>query len=71
MRLIPKLRLRTRGLLDGTIRFAGDDVVKVKILPIYKIMLHSRGQYLAHFNQSERAAAAFGEAQLFDPQNVP
>ena len=58
--------LQTRGLTDGTIRFAGDDVVKVKILPIYKVMLQSRGQYLAHFHQPERAAAAFEEAKRFE-----
>jgi hypothetical protein len=28
--------LQTRGLIDGTIRFADDDVVKLKVLPIYK-----------------------------------
>ena len=58
--------LQTRGLTDGTIRFAGDDVVKLKILPIYKVMLQSRGQYLAHFHQPERAAAAFEEAKRFE-----
>jgi len=62
-------RLQTRGLIDGTIRFAEDDVVMAKVLPIYKVMLQSRGQYLAHFNQPERAMAAFEEAQRFDPNN--
>jgi hypothetical protein len=63
-------RLQTRGLIDGTTRFAEDDVVKTKVLPIYKVMLQSRGQYLAHFKQQERATAAFEEARRFDPQNV-
>jgi hypothetical protein len=63
-------RLQTRGLIDGTIRFAEDDVVRAKVLPIYKVMWQSRGQYLAHFSQPERAAAAFEEARRFDPQNV-
>jgi hypothetical protein len=58
--------LQTRGLIDGTIRFADDDVVKLKVLPIYKVMLQSRGQYLAHFHQPERAAAAFEEAKRFE-----
>ena len=58
-------RLQTRGLIDGTIRFADDDVVKVKVLLAYKAMMQSRGQYLAHFNQQERAAAAFEEARRF------
>jgi hypothetical protein len=61
-------RLQTRGLIDGAIRFAEDDVVKVKVLPIYKAMMQSRGKYLAHFNQRERAAAAFEEARRFDPE---
>ena len=58
--------LQTRGLTDGAIRFADDDVVKLKVLPIYKIMLQSRGQYLAHFHHSERANAAFEEAKRFE-----
>lgn len=58
--------LQTRGLIDGTIRFAEDDVVKLKVLPIYKAMLQSRGQYLAHFHQQERANAAFEEAKRFE-----
>ena len=58
--------LQTRGLNDGTIRFADDDVVKLKLLPTYKVMLVSRGQYLAHFHQQERAAAAFDEAKRFE-----
>ena len=61
-----ELRLQTRGLIDGTIRFADDDVVKLKILPIYKMMLQSRGQYLVHFHQSEHANAAFEEAKRFE-----
>jgi hypothetical protein len=58
--------LQTRGLIDETIRFAEDDVVKLKVLPIYKVMLQSRGQYLAHFYQQERANAAFEEAKRFE-----
>jgi len=61
-----ELQLQTRGLIDGTIRFADDDVVKLKILPIYKVMLQSRGQYLAHFHQPERANAAFEKAKRFE-----
>jgi hypothetical protein len=61
-----ELHLQTRGLIDGTIRFADDDVVKLKVLPMYKVMLQSRGQYLAHFHQVERAATAFEEAKRFE-----
>ena len=62
-----ELRLQTRGLIDGAIRFAEGDPVKVKVLPVYKAMMQSRGQYLATFNQQERAAAAFEESRRFDP----
>jgi hypothetical protein len=62
-----ELSLQTRGLIDGAIRFAEDDAVKVKVLPVYKGMMQSRGQYLATFNQQERAAVAFEEARRFDP----
>lgn len=57
--------LQTRGLIDGTMRFAKDDVVKVKVIPTYKAMFENRGRYLAHFNQRQRAAAAFYEAHRF------
>jgi len=60
-------RLQTRGLVDGTIRFAEDDAVKLKVVPVYKAMMLSRGQYLTTFNQQERAAAAFEEARRFGP----
>ena len=63
-------RLQTRGLTDGTIRFAENDVVRAKVLPIYKAMWQSRGQYLTHFNLPERAAAAFEQERRFDPQHV-
>jgi hypothetical protein len=58
--------LQTRGLIDGTIRFADDDVVKLKVLPTYKVMLQSRAQYLAHFHQQERANAALEKAKRFE-----
>ena len=60
-------RLQTRGLNDGTIKFEKTDVVSMKVLPVYKVMLVNRGRYLAHFNRHERAIAAFKEALAFDP----
>jgi len=59
--------LRMRGLADGTVRFAKDDVVNVKILPAYTRMLTNRGRYLALFNQHEPAILAFKEALAIDP----
>jgi hypothetical protein len=57
--------LQTRGLIDGTLRFAEDDVVKLKVVPAYKAMFENRGRYLEHFNRRQRAAAAFYEAHRF------
>ena len=58
--------LQTRGLVDGTIQFAQDDVVAVKVLPSYKAMFDARGYYLDHFNQKERARTAFEQAKRFE-----
>jgi len=63
----PDPHLRMRGLADGTVRFAKDDVANVKILPAYTRMLTNRGKYLALFNQHERAILAFKEALALDP----
>jgi hypothetical protein len=67
----PEVRLQTRGLADGTLRFEKDDVVKIKILPAYARMLTNRGRYLELFNQHDRAAAAFREALALDPGLPP
>ena len=45
-RLPPAVPLETRGLFDGTIRFEPDDVVTVKVRPVYLAMIASRGAYL-------------------------
>jgi tetratricopeptide (TPR) repeat protein len=66
----PDPHFRTRGLADGTVRFADDDVVKLKILPAYIRMLTNRGKYLDLFNQHERAIAAFKEALALDPKST-
>jgi tetratricopeptide (TPR) repeat protein len=66
----PDPHLRMRGLADGTVRFAKDDVMNVKVLPAYTRMLTNRGRYLALFNQHERAILAFKEALALDPNLV-
>jgi Protein O-mannosyl-transferase TMEM260-like len=63
----PDPHLRMRGLADGTVRFANDDVARLKVLPVYAKMLINRGRYLALFNQHERAVLAFKEALALDP----
>jgi tetratricopeptide (TPR) repeat protein len=67
----PDLRLQTRGLADGSLRFEKDDVVNLKVLPAYTSMLINRGRYLAAFNQHERAIAAFRQALALDPSLAP
>jgi tetratricopeptide (TPR) repeat protein len=63
----PEPHLRMRGLADGTVRFAKDDVATLKIMPAYTRMLTNRGKYLASVNQLERASHAFKEALALDP----
>jgi transmembrane protein TMEM260 (protein O-mannosyltransferase) len=63
----PDPHLQMRGLADGTVRFAKDDVVNVKVLPAYTRMLINRGRYLALFNQHDGAIIAFKEALALDP----
>lgn len=63
----PDVHLETRGLADGTLRFEEDDVVRVKVLPVYKMMLVNRGRYLALYGQHARAVNAFEQALALDP----
>ena len=59
--------LATRGLTDGTLQFAEDDVVKLKVLPVYANMNLNRGRYLAAAGRHEAAIKAFEEALAIDP----
>ncbi len=68
---LPDADLRMRGLADGAVHFAKDDVVNLKILPAYTRMLTNRGKYLASLNQHERAIHAFKEALAIDPNLGP
>ena len=51
--------LVTRGLVDGTMKFEDEDVVKQKVLPAYVNMLYNRGRYLAANGRHEEAIEAF------------
>jgi tetratricopeptide (TPR) repeat protein len=64
---LPAVELQTRGLNDGSLKFAADDVVAVKVLPVYKVMLTNRGRFLAAFGRHDAAVAAFKEALALDP----
>ena len=64
----PDVPLQIRGLADGTLRFEKDDVVSLKVLPVYTTMLINRGRYLASVNRHERAIALFRQALALDPE---
>jgi hypothetical protein len=68
---LPDVRLETRGLNDGSLKFADDDVVKTKVLPVYKVMMTNRGLYLAAHGRHDLAIAAFKEALALDPTYRP
>jgi transmembrane protein TMEM260 (protein O-mannosyltransferase) len=70
-RLPPAVPLVTRGLFDGSIRFEPDDVVTVKVRPVYLAMIASRGAYLEAAGDHRGAAAAFEEALALEPTFVP
>lgn len=59
-------QLITRGLSDGTLKFEDDDVVKLKVLPVYVTMLYNRGRYLAVNNYHEQAIDSFKQALALD-----
>jgi tetratricopeptide (TPR) repeat protein len=56
-----------RGINDGTLKFEPDDVVRLKVLPVYRDMLTNRGRYLAAFGQHARAIEMFEQALRLDP----
>jgi tetratricopeptide (TPR) repeat protein len=62
-----RIRIETRGLNDGTLRFDNDDVVWTKVFPVYVTMLINRGRYFASFGRHAEAIDAFKEALALDP----
>jgi len=66
-----QVQLITRGLNDGTLYFEDDDVVKLKVLPVYLNMLLNTGRYLSAHGRYEPAAAAFDQALKLDPGFQP
>lgn len=61
-----KPQLLTRGLFDNTIKFEDDDVVMIKVRPVYLRMLVNRGRYLAAYGHQEEAVEAFKQALALD-----
>jgi hypothetical protein len=61
------VRLETRGLHEKMAACEPDEVVNLKIAPVYKMMLLNRARYFAYFNRHKQAVAAFQQALAFDP----
>jgi tetratricopeptide (TPR) repeat protein len=66
-RLPAPARWELRGLTDGRLRFEADDVVRVKVFPVYVSMLYNRGRYLALHGRHAEAVAAYEQALALDP----
>jgi tetratricopeptide (TPR) repeat protein len=57
-----------RGLADGTIKFDDDDVVTLKVLPVYVTMSYNRGRYLAANGRHEQAIEAYRQSLALNPR---
>jgi tetratricopeptide (TPR) repeat protein len=64
-------QLSMRGINDGTLKFEDDDVVRLKVLPVYRDMLANRGRYLAAFGRHDRAVEMFERALEIEPDFAP
>lgn len=64
-------QLQVRGLADGSLRFEPDDVVQLKVFPVYVSMLYNRGRYLSLHGDHVGALAAFKRALALDPSFAP
>ncbi|HET9530372.1 MAG TPA: DUF2723 domain-containing protein [Blastocatellia bacterium] len=63
--------LKMSGLFDGSLRFEKDDVVRIKVIPVYISMLANRGLYLAANNRHDRAIEYFNQSLALDPDYTP
>jgi len=64
-----ELHLEMRGLGDGTLKFEKDDVVNMKVLPVYVNMSVNHGIYLAALGRHQQAIEQFDRAVRLDPDN--
>jgi tetratricopeptide (TPR) repeat protein len=60
-------QLLTRGLFDNTLKFEDDDVVMIKVRPVYLRMLVNRGRYLAAYGRHDEAIEAYKQALALEP----
>ncbi len=63
----PDIALETRSLTDGSRRTESDDVVELKVRPVYSGMLVNRGLYLAVNGRHDQALVAANAALAIDP----
>jgi len=63
--------LEMRGLFDGSLRFEPDDVVSVKVKPVYLGMIGARGAYLAVMGDRAGAQAELERTLALDPGFAP
>jgi len=59
--------LELRGLNDGSFSFEEDDVVKLKVLPVYLNMMVNRGRYLQAYGRQAEAIECYRRALSLDP----
>jgi tetratricopeptide (TPR) repeat protein len=60
----------TRGLNDGSFSFTADDVVTLKVISTYAIMMINRGRYLESIGKKSDAIEAYEKALTIDPTSV-
>ena len=63
--------LQPRGLFDGTLQLADEDVARLKVQPVYLGMTVNRGHFLLLRGDREGAAAAYQRALAWDPSYAP
>jgi hypothetical protein len=67
----PAPDLRPRGLFDGTLELAPEDVASLKVRPMYVSMAANRGAFLRSRGDADGAAAAYRQALAWDPAYAP
>jgi hypothetical protein len=64
----PAVAANIDGLADRMIRFRNDDVVVLKVRPVYVSMLYNSGRYLADNGRLSAAINSFQQALALEPQ---
>jgi tetratricopeptide (TPR) repeat protein len=64
------VELVTRGLRDGSFSFDDDDVVMLKVFPVYVNMLVNQGKYLAAYGHFQEAIQCYRRALALAPDSA-